>query len=301
TDAATLGHVLSHEYQHVRYKDALINIAWLVALCAHWFNPLAWAGWFFLRRDMETRCDAGAIKRLGANYIKSYANALLEMAPVRKAHALPLAFGSTSLNERIERVVAYRPAKRSAVIVATAMMLSFVSLFAVNPVRAAIAEQIVEPIMGQVVDIMELNGKITQPAAGEIRYSLFKLDIREFSQNQNSVFHTIVKSFESYEDAVSYIGEANPSADIGQIAKYSRSNNVLMRYRGTLNAIYESSFDFSFVGIAFGVETENNRDVFLLLDRASFTNRYDKRTPAVAIGLIQIVAFDNGPPQIIWL
>ncbi|MCL2708507.1 MAG: M56 family metallopeptidase, partial [Defluviitaleaceae bacterium] len=123
TDAATLGHVLSHEYQHVRYKDALINIAWLVALCAHWFNPLAWAGWFFLRRDMETRCDAGAIKRLGANYIKSYANALLEMAPVRKAHALPLAFGSSSLNERIERVVAYRPAKRSAVIVATAMML----------------------------------------------------------------------------------------------------------------------------------------------------------------------------------
>lgn len=50
--------VLAHEAAHHRRGDLWINLAALMVLAAHWFNPLAWWAHRLFRIDQEAACDA---------------------------------------------------------------------------------------------------------------------------------------------------------------------------------------------------------------------------------------------------
>jgi len=131
-DSDAIEYMLMHELQHIRSKDVLINLLWVLALCVHWFNPLVWLGWVGLRRDMETKCDAKVLKQISAKQHTKYAQTLLNIVPVSQA-MFPLAFASSSAKDRIKRIITYKPASKRAIFSSLCVMFLWVNLFASNP------------------------------------------------------------------------------------------------------------------------------------------------------------------------
>jgi len=140
-DENALEFMLLHELQHIRSKDALINVLWIFALCLHWFNPFVWLGWVSLRRDMEAKCDAKVLSHIGAESRVGYAQTLLNMVPVKQM-AFPLSFGSSSATCRINGILSYHPAKRRNVFASIVVMLCCLILFTSAPNISMTAESV---------------------------------------------------------------------------------------------------------------------------------------------------------------
>ena len=50
-------HILDHERTHLDKGDHWIKMIGFLALALHWFNPLVWAAYILLCRDIEMACD----------------------------------------------------------------------------------------------------------------------------------------------------------------------------------------------------------------------------------------------------
>ena len=105
----TRHHIMRHEKAHLRRKDHWLKLLGFLALAVHWFNPLVWAAWVLLCRDMELACDEQVVKDMGLSERKDYSAALLRCS-TRKEHylACPVAFGEVSVKTRILSVLNYR-------------------------------------------------------------------------------------------------------------------------------------------------------------------------------------------------
>lgn len=57
----------------------------LLALCAHWFNPLVWLGFRFLRADRELAADEWALRHLEERRSIAYGRTLLKVLSAQSA------------------------------------------------------------------------------------------------------------------------------------------------------------------------------------------------------------------------
>ena len=100
--------VIMHERAHIARGDHLFKaIGWWI-LTAHWFNPLGWVCYHCFCSDLEFACDERAVKNLGMDERRSYAEALLSCSiGAKRSLALshPLAFGEIKVKERISSVL----------------------------------------------------------------------------------------------------------------------------------------------------------------------------------------------------
>ncbi len=71
---------LAHELAHHRRGDLFANLAGMIVLAAHWFNPLAHFAWRAFRDDQEAACDASILVTASADERKSYGLALIKAA-----------------------------------------------------------------------------------------------------------------------------------------------------------------------------------------------------------------------------
>ena len=102
-------HVLAHERTHLRRKDHWWKPVGFGLLSVYWFNPLIWAAYILLCRDIELACDEAVIRDLDPEGRKSYSGALLNCSVRgRWIAACPLAFGEVGVKERIRKVLHYR-------------------------------------------------------------------------------------------------------------------------------------------------------------------------------------------------
>ena len=86
--------ILAHERYHIRRVDPVWKALAYLALCIHWFNPLAWLAFCLAGKDMELSCDEAVLKGLGVEVRADYAQALLRLATHRRVFSgMPLAFG----------------------------------------------------------------------------------------------------------------------------------------------------------------------------------------------------------------
>lgn len=119
-----LEHVLRHEYVHIRRFDNLWKIVVLIAVCVHWFNPMAWVMWHFFNRDMELACDESAVSGMDGSGRRDYAMTLLWFA--EKNHKVSLlcnGFGKSAVKERI--VILMKNNKRTKIgIICSALVLA---------------------------------------------------------------------------------------------------------------------------------------------------------------------------------
>ena len=74
---------LLHEGAHHDRRDILANLAALVVLALHWWNPLAHRAYRAFRADQELACDATVLADVGLSDRHAYGSAVLKSASAR--------------------------------------------------------------------------------------------------------------------------------------------------------------------------------------------------------------------------
>lgn len=125
-----LPQMLAHERCHIRRWDHVVKPFAFLLLAVNWFNPVLWAAYVLLGRDMENACDEMALKNADAAQRAAYSRALVSCAAQPKMAAVcPLAFGEVAVKERVKNVLGYKkPAIWAAVILAAAAVVIGVCL-----------------------------------------------------------------------------------------------------------------------------------------------------------------------------
>ena len=101
--------ILAHEHTHLEKGDHWIKVIAFAALALHWFNPLVWAAYFMLCKDIEIACDERVVQFMELEERKQYASALLQCSTNRVYYAAcPVAFGEVSVKYRIKSALSYR-------------------------------------------------------------------------------------------------------------------------------------------------------------------------------------------------
>lgn len=121
-DDAALPQVLAHERCHIRRGDHLVKPLAFLLLALHWFNPVLWAAYVLLGRDMENACDERALRGVDGAGRAAYSRALVACAVrQRPAAVCPLAFGEVAVQERVKNAMnGKKPAIWAAVLLAIA-------------------------------------------------------------------------------------------------------------------------------------------------------------------------------------
>jgi beta-lactamase regulating signal transducer with metallopeptidase domain len=149
-------YVLSHEQTHIRRKDHWIKPLGFLLLTVYWFNPLIWAAYILLCRDIELACDEAVIRDIGGEEKKAYSTALLDCAVNRRSIALcPLAFGEVGLKARVKNVLNYK--KPAFWIIAVAVAASIVAgvCLLTNPGTGGAADH---PMAARLYEYRTVNG-----------------------------------------------------------------------------------------------------------------------------------------------
>lgn len=135
-------YVIAHEQAHLKRCDHWIKPIAFTLLCIYWFNPLMWAAYILLCRDIELACDEKVIRTMGKEERQIYSMALVQRS-VNRRHlaACPLAFGEVGVKERIKTVMHYK--KPAFWLILTALLLCVIAAvcFLTNPLRDEEEEQ----------------------------------------------------------------------------------------------------------------------------------------------------------------
>lgn len=117
--------ILLHEKTHIRRQDYRIKPLAFLVFSLLWFNPLVWAAYRLMMRDMEISCDEMVVRKLGSSARKRYSYLLLAMASGENGILCPnTAFGAGAVNERIHTVMKYKkPTKIVTMLAALAVVL----------------------------------------------------------------------------------------------------------------------------------------------------------------------------------
>ncbi|MGH9849762.1 MAG: M56 family metallopeptidase [Blastocatellia bacterium] len=147
---AKLDAVLTHEREHVRRRDPLVQWLALLNRCVYWFHPLAWRLERKLSDLAEEACDAAALRR--GHTPADYSQYLIELArSVERAGSRVSVRGAAinggALSVRIRRILDSKPLpplSRTRSTVAAALCLSVLAVIsACKPERAS------NPALGQ--------------------------------------------------------------------------------------------------------------------------------------------------------
>ena len=114
-------YVLIHEQYHINRRDYLVKALAFLLLCIHWFNPLVWAAFYMVGRDMEMSCDEAVLDRMAAEQklfkngmtkpevVRGYAYALVDCASQGKFNTwFQIGFCETPLKNRVKNVLNYK-------------------------------------------------------------------------------------------------------------------------------------------------------------------------------------------------
>ena len=135
-DDAALPQVLAHERCHIRRGDHIVKPLAFLLLALHWFNPVLWAAYVLLGRDMENACDERVLRGVDGAGRAAYSRALVACAVrQRPAAVCPLAFGEVAVQERVKNAMnGKKPAVWAAVLLVIAAAL-IAACFLTSPGR----------------------------------------------------------------------------------------------------------------------------------------------------------------------
>lgn len=123
--------IVLHEYMHLRHGDHVWAVVRILALIAHWWNPLVWAAVILSKRDAELACDHAVAAQLNRENRLEYARVLLDTIPQKHRYAVGL--GSAPMKERILRLTKTQKNRilcvvLAVIIAAAAVVCSFIGL-----------------------------------------------------------------------------------------------------------------------------------------------------------------------------
>lgn len=121
-----LEYIILHERCHIKRGDHIVKLISFALLCIHWFNPFIWLAFCLSNRDMEMSCDEAVMKKMKEDVRASYSQSLLSLSAGRPIiSGTPLAFGESSVKQRIKNIMKY---KKPAVIISVISAILIVVL-----------------------------------------------------------------------------------------------------------------------------------------------------------------------------
>lgn len=132
-DQTALKYVLEHEFVHIQRFDTISKLFLIAAVCAHWFNPLAWVMYILANRDLELSCDETVVRRFGANVRASYAKVLIRMEETRSGFA-PIGshFSKNAIEERITAIMKIKKTTIISIVMAALLIAGTITAFATS-------------------------------------------------------------------------------------------------------------------------------------------------------------------------
>lgn len=138
-------HVIAHERTHIRRRDHWWKPLGFLLLTVHWFNPVMWAAYILLCRDIELACDERVIKELGTDQRADYSQALLHCSVShRSIAACPLAFGEVGVKERVKNVLSYKKPAFWVIVLCLVVVVIVSVCFLTDPLNDDLIQQVVE-------------------------------------------------------------------------------------------------------------------------------------------------------------
>ena len=83
-DRGSRDYVLAHERTHIRHRDHWVKPLAFLLLAVYWFNPLLWAAYVLLCRDIELACDERVVRDMTREDRAAYSQALLQCSLNRR-------------------------------------------------------------------------------------------------------------------------------------------------------------------------------------------------------------------------
>lgn len=129
-----LTYILLHERYHIQRKDYILKVLAFVTLCVHWFNPFVWLAFILACKDMEMSCDEAVLKKLGAEIKADYSSSLLNLAVKKRLFSeMTIAFGESSVKERIQNALHWKKPTFKTMFAATVICIATILLCIGNP------------------------------------------------------------------------------------------------------------------------------------------------------------------------
>lgn len=136
-DTMVIEPVIAHEKAHLARCDHWWKPMGFLILALHWFNPMCWAAYMLLCRDIELACDEKVIRQMDLNGKKNYSAALLECSAGRRLVTIcPLAFGEVGVKERVKNVLNYKKPAFWVIVAAVIACAVVIVCFATTPISA---------------------------------------------------------------------------------------------------------------------------------------------------------------------
>gem|GEM_PF-2283549 len=102
-------YVIAHEQAHIKRGDNWYKPIGFLLLSVYWFNPLMWAAYILLCKDIELACDERVVKDLSQSEKREYSKTLLSLSVSKKSvTACPVAFGENNVKTRVKNALSYK-------------------------------------------------------------------------------------------------------------------------------------------------------------------------------------------------
>ncbi len=204
-----LGFIIAHELEHNKRKDILIKWLATIALCIHWFNPLA----YFIRREInracELSCDEAVIRDMDNAGKQGYGDTLISVVAESRYPAgvvsTTMCEDKKTLKERLVSIMKYK--KQSKFLIVVSVMLVAVvaacafALGAKNGPQTQAPTDISPPITEAV------NSNKRSPSAKSIKELIDKnLDIIASPQKVSNIF-AYIRSHQAEYDEIIALGQ----------------------------------------------------------------------------------------------
>ena len=140
-DPDDVPYVLAHERAHLQRHDHWWKALGFALTAVYWFDPLVWAAYALLGRDMELACDERAVRDMDGAEKKRYSEILLACGTAGAgAFVSPLTFGEVGVKARIKAVLRYKKPARWAAGLGAAVGLVLALGFLTDPPANSAAE-----------------------------------------------------------------------------------------------------------------------------------------------------------------
>ncbi len=127
-------YVLAHERAHLKRHDHWWKALGFALTAVYWFDPLVWAAYALLGRDIELACDERAVRDMDGSEKKRYSEILLACGTAGPgALVSPLTFGEVGVKARIKAVLRYKKPARWAAGLGAALGLVLAVCFLTDP------------------------------------------------------------------------------------------------------------------------------------------------------------------------
>jgi len=125
-------YILKHEQTHIKRFDYLVKPFAFLVCALHWFNPVVWASYFLMAKDMEMSCDEAVLRQSDEDIRGAYSSALLNLSMKRSGLLTPLAFGESNVKSRVGNVLNFKKPAIWIIIVSLLVVVAFSIGFASN-------------------------------------------------------------------------------------------------------------------------------------------------------------------------